>query len=564
GPQFQGLREAYTADDTLFGRVALDATMTEQAAEYGMHPALLDAALHLPLAAWLAHADNPDQVRLPFAWSKFNLTARGATELWLRAKVETSANGDAVMALTASDAAGELVLSATLTSRPAQLASLRKSAMPPLRDLYRVDWLPITLTQRPIDRTWFIDDASSLAATLPAERFFASAQALQAELDKGAPPPERIVVVATSAHGPSFRIDAAHDIAGRVLDDFQNLLAETRLSSCILVCATDSAVSAGPEDDIKDLACASVWGLVRSARSEAVGRTVRLVDLGGSEDPAMIRAALAADEEQELALRFGATLVSRLVRAVDGAQVLSTPTSPQWRVEPRAKGTLTELATVDIGPQTLPEGYVRVEVRAAGINFRDVLNVLDMVPAPWLGLELAGVVTECAQDVTTLSVGDRVMGLAEATFATHAVADARLLTQMPPNLKFEEAATVPLVFLTALYGLRDLANLSSGQRVLIHAAAGGVGMAAVQLAQAWGAEVFATASPSKWPTLRAMGITDNNIASSRTPRFRWCEDTKVDVVLNALTGDMIDASLAMLRPGGHFLEIGKTDLRDPK
>ncbi|MEM7674958.1 MAG: aminotransferase class III-fold pyridoxal phosphate-dependent enzyme, partial [Myxococcota bacterium] len=563
GPRFQGLREAYIAGDDLFGRVALDDALKDEANHYSLHPALLDAALHLPLAAWLAQTQNPDHVRLPFAWSKVNLAARGATELWLHAKVVVSSNGEATMDLTAANADGEHVLTATLSSRPAQLASLRRSVGPSLRDLYRVDWLPVTLTDRTVHRTWFIDDASGLAGCLPSERFFASVQAVQAELNKGTAAPERIVLVASTTHDSVFRIDTAHKVTARVLDDLQTLLTESRLSSCVLVCVTNGAVSTGPEDEVKDLPCAGVWGLVRTARSEALGRVIRLVDISGPVDQATsIQAVLVADEEPELALRFDATWASRLVRAVDGAHTLTAPSS-SWRVEPRQKGTLTELTTVDVPVNPLPSGYARVEVRAAGVNFRDVLNVLDMVPAPWLGLELAGIVTECADDVTSLRVGDRVMGLGEAAFATHAVADARLLTRMPSNLSFEEAATVPLVFLTALYGFRDLANLTSGQRVLVHAAAGGVGMAAVQLAQAWGAEVFATASPAKWDTLHAMGIEDDHIANSRHSDFKWSKDTKVDVVLNALTGDMIDASLAMLRPGGHFLEIGKTDLRNP-
>jgi 3-oxoacyl-(acyl-carrier-protein) synthase/NADPH:quinone reductase-like Zn-dependent oxidoreductase/NAD(P)-dependent dehydrogenase (short-subunit alcohol dehydrogenase family)/acyl carrier protein len=209
-----------------------------------------------------------------------------------------------------------------------------------------------------------------------------------------------------------------------------------------------------------------------------------------------------------------------------------------------------------------------VAVRAAGLNFRDVLNALGMVPIPWLGLELAGVVTEVAPDVQGLCVGDRVMGLARDSFATDAVADARLLTPVPAGLSFAEAATVPLVFLTALYALQDLASLKPGERVLVHAAAGGVGMAAVQLARHIGAEVFGTASRGKWPVLQAMGLDAAHLASSRDTGFAdsfaaATDGQGVDVVLNSLAGEFVDASLGLLPRGGRFLEMGRTDVRDP-
>ncbi|TPQ17732.1 zinc-binding dehydrogenase, partial [Streptomyces sporangiiformans] len=136
----------------------------------------------------------------------------------------------------------------------------------------------------------------------------------------------------------------------------------------------------------------------------------------------------------------------------------------------------------------------------------------------------------------------------------------------PDDWSFERAATTPIVFLTALFGLRDLAGLRAGERVLVHAGAGGVGMAAIQLARYLGAEVFATASEGKWDTLRSLGLDDDHIASSRSLDFeeRFLAVTGgegVDVVLNALAGEFVDASLRLLPRGGRFLEMGKTDVR---
>ena len=132
---------------------------------------------------------------------------------------------------------------------------------------------------------------------------------------------------------------------------------------------------------------------------------------------------------------------------------------------------------------------------------------------------------------------------------------------------FAEAASVPVVFLTAYYALSDLAGLRPGRRLLVHAAAGGVGMAAVQLARHWGAEVFGTAGPGKWSVLRTQGFDEAHLANSRTlefaERFRTATGGEgVDVVLNSLAREFVDASLRLLRPGGHFLEMGKTDIRE--
>src|SRR5262249_6567713 len=173
---------------------------------------------------------------------------------------------------------------------------------------------------------------------------------------------------------------------------------------------------------------------------------------------------------------------------------------------------------------------------------------------------------EVAPGVTDLAVGDAVMGLLPSAFGPVAVADRRTVLPLPSGWTFVQGATVALVYLTAYYGLVDLAGLRAGQRVLVHAAAGGVGMAAVQLARHLGAEVYGTASTGKWPVLREHGLNDEHIGDSRSlafeERFRAATGGEgVDVVLNSLAGDFVDASLRLLHRGGHFVEMGKTDIR---
>ena len=282
--------------------------------------------------------------------------------------------------------------------------------------------------------------------------------------------------------------------------------------------------------------------------------------------------AAVASGEPQLAIRAGQVLVPRL-RAAAAADVLAPPAgSPAWRLAVARQGTLEGLALAD-DPQALAPlgpGQVRVAVRAAGLNFRDVVIALGMNPGlgTRIGDEGAGTVIETGPGVATLTPGDRVMG-AFSGIGPVAVADHRMLVKVPAGWSFAQAAGVPVVFLTAWYGLAGLARLRPGESVLVHAGAGGVGMAAIQLAGHLGAEVFATASPAKWQVLRSLGVADDHIASSRSAEF---EDAfravtggrGVDVVLNSLTGELTDASLRLLADGGRLIEMGKADIRDPR
>ncbi|AXX30592.1 SDR family NAD(P)-dependent oxidoreductase [Actinosynnema pretiosum subsp. pretiosum] len=313
----------------------------------------------------------------------------------------------------------------------------------------------------------------------------------------------------------------------------------------------------------EDPAAAAVWGLLRTAQTERPGRFT-LVDL--DDDPASraLLPALPATGEPQVRVRAGRAGAPRLARTRDDG--LRLPAAPTWCLTCDG-GTFTDLAATPSPAATRPlePGEVRVGVRAAGVNFRDAAVVLNAVPGQrGLGGEAAGVVLETGPGVTGLAVGDRVLGTFDRDFGAFgpvAITDARLLAPVPPGWGFARAASVPVAFLTALHGLRDLAQVGPGDRVLVHAGAGGVGGAAVRLAALLGAEVFATASPAKWPVLRALGLDDAHLASSRDTGFAE-RFPAVDVVLNSLTGELVDASLRLLAPGGRFLELGKVDVRD--
>ncbi|MER7282890.1 type I polyketide synthase [Dactylosporangium sp. NPDC000244] len=347
-------------------------------------------------------------------------------------------------------------------------------------------------------------------------------------------------------------VDVWRMAPGTSMDLVLERVRETLAGSGRLVVVTEGAVGR-----ITDLDAASAWGLVRSASSEHPGRFT-LVD--GDAAPELL-GGLIATGIGEAAVRDGSVLVPSLTRAAG----LETPDG-LWRLENRGTGTVEGVDLVGYSRAELGPDEVRVEVRAAGLNFRDALIALGMYPDPaaTMGSEAAGVVVEVGSDVTGLAVGDRVMGVFDAAIGPEAVADRNRVARFPDGWTFAQAASVPVVFLTAYYGLRDVAALAPGESVLIHSGAGGVGMAAIQLAHHWGATVYATASPAKWPTVVGLGVDESRLASSRTTEFEAKFAPGVDVVLNALTGEFIDASLRLLPPGGRFVELGKADLRDPE
>jgi NADPH:quinone reductase-like Zn-dependent oxidoreductase/acyl carrier protein len=248
---------------------------------------------------------------------------------------------------------------------------------------------------------------------------------------------------------------------------------------------------------------------------------------------------------------------------------LAIPESEQYGLDVRTPGLLDTLQLRARARHAVGDHDVEVRVEASGLNFRDVLMALGTYsgePGP-IGGEFCGVVTSVGKDIAHVCVGDRVMGIGSAAFSTSVVTPGALVTRVPKGLSAREAATIPMVFLTALYAFKHLGSLKAGERVLIHSAAGGVGMAAVQLARRTGAQVFATASRRKWDAVKALGI--EHVMDSRTLDFSEhvmaaTSGEGVDVVLNALTGEYIRRSLSVLRKSGRFLEMGKAEIWSAK
>ncbi|MEV4923832.1 SDR family NAD(P)-dependent oxidoreductase [Streptomyces roseoverticillatus] len=553
GPAFQGLRSVWQREDEVYLEAALPGDAAGEAGAFGIHPALLDAVIQ---SHRMAGVGDDDQLLMPFAWRGVSLHAGGAPVV--RARVTRT--GDDSVSIAAVDVEGAPVLSAeALVLRGTSVAGAALSPGAGYDALLSLDWVPAPE----------VPSAEVRCATLGTGPLGTGAPAASLDDLTG---DEDLVLVPVSGTGDDVPA-AVHELTARVLSLLQDWTAGERSAASRLVFVTRGAVSAGEGETVRDLAAAAVWGLVRSAQSENPGRFA-LVDAEHGDLPALLPVlpGLLATGDEQFVARDGAVRVPRLARLGGGAGLLP-PVEGPWRLDIAAKGSLDNLllAPCPDALEPLRPGQVRIAVQAAGVNFRDVLNALGMYPgeAGRLGAEGAGVVTETGPGVTGLRPGDRVTGMLFGGFGPVAVADERLLVKLPEGWSPATAASVPLVFLTALYALKDLADLKPGEKILVHAGAGGVGMAAIQLAKHLGAEVFATASEGKWDTLRDLGVPGDHIASSRTTGFeqRFLEATDghgVDVVLNALAGEFVDASLRLTAPGGRFLEMGKTDIRDPE
>ena len=331
---------------------------------------------------------------------------------------------------------------------------------------------------------------------------------------------------------------------------------------------TRGAQPAGPAWPLS-VAQSPLWGLAKVIALEHPELACTRVDLDPAAPVAtavgqLVAEVIAPETESQIAFRGGIRQVPRLARAPMRQSAVRKPE----RLEMGRPGVLDDLALVPLARRAPGPGEVEIEVHASGLNFRDVLNALGMRSDDQpLGGECSGRIAAVGGRVLGLAVGDAVVAVCPDCFASFVTTSAELVLPKPAGLTFEEVATIPLAFLTAQHALLQIGKLQAGERVLIHAAAGGVGLAGVQLAQRAGAEVFATAgSPAKREFLRSLGI--RHVMDSRSLPFAdeiaaVTGGAGVEVVLNSLTGDFIPKSLSILAPGGRFVEIGKADLWDP-
>ncbi len=602
GPAFRCLDHVTLGEDQAEAWVELPPGL-ESAAFHGPHPVLVDAALQLCSVAARHRAGGTQPIFLPIGADRVEARPAPASGL-LRARVRLAPAGGSVeladVTLETADGAVVFAIHGMRFARAeprAEPAAGAKTAEV-TADLYTLGWVPapVAAPSSAISAggSWavFADaggTAEALAAALTAAggrchiiragTGFARLSEQEWTIDPAEPAHMRRLLAEEAvsrglAQGGvihAFALDIPAGVSAEpapcdalavasALHLFQSLAALPRPGALWLltrgaqtVTGTESVTEMRPQ-------AAGLWGLASVAALEHPDLGIRVIDLDtaeGSVDGARLLGQLRDDASARLAFRGAGRFVPRLqgyAIPAGGAPV---------RLDILRPGSIDGLGFKPLTRSPLVPDAVRLRVLASGLNFRDVLATLDMYPgeAPPLGLECAGVVIETGSAVTAFRPGDRVFGYAPGGFATEVVAPAAFLAPMPQAWRPEDAAGIAVAFLTAQYGLFDLADLRRGERVLIHAAAGGVGLAAVQLAQRAGAEVFATAgSAAKRDLLRKLGVAQ--VMDSRSLGF--ADDIMaatggrgVDVVLNSLAGAFIPTGIRSLAPGGRFLELGK-------
>ena len=315
-----------------------------------------------------------------------------------------------------------------------------------------------------------------------------------------------------------------------------------------------------------EIAGATLWGFGKAVAREAPQLRARMLDLDPAPlapEPDLANELLYPDGENHLAYRRGTRQAARLVRGGAEVERLTLPEDPEWALAPDPEGVFEKPYVKPLPAPPLEPREVRVGVEAAGLNFWDVFRSLGFIPEGNLGREMCGRILEVGSGVSRVSVGEPIVGLGFGAFAAQMVTHEELVAPAPPGLSVTGLATIPSAFVSAALSF-EFSGLEAGERVLIHAGAGGVGLAAIQWVQAAGAEVFATASAPKQGYLRSLGV--EHVFDSRQTAFgeEILEATGgagVDVVLNSLTGEgFIEASLACLRQGGRFVEMARRDI----
>lgn len=568
-----------------------------------LRPALFDAAIFQVVgAAWIAASADArgGDAFLPIGVERLDVgSIESVRTITCHARLhDLPRAGDTVIMadLKAWDEAGTLVLEATgVSARRAPREAIARALSGSLELLYELAWKaadPVVPGSLAGSR-WLVLGAASgvggaLAEAVAAGGGFATCAPV---IGEGPDPAERVraIVDAAIAEGSlSGLLLPWSAVEGGDLVSRTHALAEMGLASIqavasamdaggqpVRVVVATSGAAGTPLGGAEGIAGAPLWGLVRVARNERPDLDLQIVDVATDESvpasAAQILPHLSAvtTPDWQSSYRRGARHVPRLVRTSrdsrpDRLDVPETPYQLTIAIPGVFDGlVLSPLEIAPPGPR-----HVQIEVSASGLNFRDVLNALGAYPGGGpLGSEVAGRVVAVGPEVTRVAVGDRVMAITSRGFCSQVCTEETFVRRIPKECSDEDAATIPAAFLTVEYALRTVGRLRAGERILIHAAAGGVGMAAVRLSRELGAHVFATAgSESKRRLLREMGI--EHVMDSRSLDFadevrRVTGGEGVDVVLNSLTGEAIDRGFSVLRNGGRFLEIGKAEWRNP-
>ena len=498
---------------------------------------------------------GPDRQQPPLFWRR-QLEALGFEEI-------------ALYALDQEEAAGPWLLVAKAPQAAEDSPEESPGSFPPLSPLAQ-------------HKTWQLltSEGSPLATALRAG-LLAAGHSVRVHSGEGCPSLRGVDVVidlpdwSGSQTQKTPTMAAQQTRCGRLVSLLQTLEEEDLSIDCYSV--TSNAWGLGEFSvDVDD---AALWGFARTVMNESDRVNLHLVDLLDFSAPEVAAERLVADllktahEPERILSAQGGTTVPRLRPVPQSATGGAAPEGTvRTTLAIEQTGSLDHLRWVTETLPPLDDDDVEVRVEASALNFRDLMLALGLLPpesvaqgfaGPTLGLEFAGTVTRVGRRELVFRPGDRVLGYGSACFSDRVRTRRWALAPIPLTLSFEAAATIPTAFVTAWYALQHVARLRPGERVLIHGAAGGVGLAALQVARLLGADVYATVgSEEKRDFLRLLGV--ERLYDSRSLGFadgilRDTAGEGVDVVLNSLSGDALVRSFEVLRPFGRFIELGKRD-----
>ena len=598
GPAFAGLLAAHTADDasTLVAEIALPKALRAQKGAYGVHPVLLDACFQAVAAHPAFTADGGGGLLVPLGLRRLRICDPTLNPRYCVVRLISQDQSAFEADLDVLDESGAPVLimrgfrlgsGATAESEAQRVLAerlltveWRRTELPDVPDTDPGQWLLIATsdTEDP-QTTGLIDGLKANGAqcdwlSWPEHADHATCvEQLNGRLRDSVI--NGLVVVFPPAVGnpdkdglTRARKHVSHLV--RIARELTELPGEPPR---LYVLTRDAQTVLG--EDQANLDQAGLRGLVRVVGAEYPELRPTQIDVDDASDPEQVaRELLSGSDEDETAWRGGQWHVARLrpapLRPDERRTATAHHESDGMRLEIRTPGDLAsmEFAAFDRVPPG--PGEIEVAVTASSINFADVLVAFGQYPSvegllPQPGTDFAGVVTAVGPDVTDHRVGDHVGGFSKnGCWATFVTCDARAAVTLPPGLTDNVAAATTTAYATAWYGLHDQARITAGDRVLIHSATGGVGQAAIGIARAAGAEIFATAgSPARRELLRGMGI--EHVYDSRSIEFadlirRDTDGYGVDIVLNSLTGAAQRAGLELLSIDGRFVEIGKLDV----
>lgn len=598
GPAFAGLAAVYLAEpgsDTVLAEVGLPGQIRSQQDAYGLHPALLDACLQSVAGHPTVRALGDDVLALPLGIRRLRSYGAARTARYCHTRV-TKADGSGVEAdLDLLDEHGTVLLRIQGLQLGTGAAQDDHEARVLAARLLSVEWRERQLPELEYGNlgNWLVidtvldPDGAPLTAAMRSHGALCTTLCWPTHAEHAVTAGELVRLLRAGAfRGVVIQTDdSEHDADGRSAAVsgcrwVQHLVRIIREMTEIpgelprLYVVTHGAQHVLPED-APNLAQAGLRGLLRVIGTEHPHLRTTQIDMDAGTGPAQLaRHLLAGSDEDESAWRDGTWYVARLalnpLRPQDRRDRVVHLDRDGVRAQIRTPGDLESIELVCC--DRVPPGprQIEVAVAASGVNFADVLVAFGRYPEfegrlPELGLDFTGVVTAVGPAVTGRAVGDRVAGVsADGCWRTFVTCDADRVVPVPAELTDAQAAAVATPYATAWYGLSELARVRSGEKVLIHSATGGVGQAAIAIARAAGAEVFATAgSTQRRQWLRDRGI--EHVYDSRSLEFadQIRNDTNgygVDVVLNSLSGPAQRAGLELLAFGGRFIEIGKRDI----